>query len=267
MKNISIGLLFLINACNTAKQIQPLQTSPQNIAINGKLFTSLYQHYSAEYRALCLQAYNIARIKLDESLQHPTGKPRAIITDIDETIFDNSEYDLHVYLQGKGYEPATWYRWTDMAVADTIWGAPAFLKYAALQKVEIFYVTNREEREKNSTIINLRKYNFPNADKDHLLMQQTSSGKELRRQQIALTHNIVLLLGDYLADFSDLFYKKTTEERIANTSALSAEFGNKFIIIPNSVYGDWESAMYKYINNLTPAQKDSVIKIMAKTYK
>ena len=80
------------------------------------------------------------------------------------------------------------------------------------------------------------------------------------------THDIVLLLGDNLGDFSVLFDKKSQEEREANTLAAANEFGKKFIVLPNAVYGDWESALFRYNRQLNAIQKDSVIKASLKTY-
>ena len=73
-------------------------------------------------------------------------------------------------------------------------------------------------------------------------------------------------MGDNLGDFSSLFDKKSSEERLQNASVAAAEFGKKFIVLPNPVYGDWENSLYKYNYNLTPAQKDSVIKSVLKSY-
>ena len=51
---------------------------------------SMYWHKnSAEYKALCLQAYNIAKKKLEQELSKDYEKPLAIIADLDETILDN----------------------------------------------------------------------------------------------------------------------------------------------------------------------------------
>ena len=53
---------------------------------------SMYWHKnSAEYKALCLQAYNIARKNVDLELSKKHEKPLAIIADLDETIFNNYE--------------------------------------------------------------------------------------------------------------------------------------------------------------------------------
>jgi predicted secreted acid phosphatase len=73
-------------------------------------------------------------------------------------------------------------------------------------------------------------------------------------------------LGDNLGDFNSLFDKKTLDDREKNTNLSVADFGKKFILIPNPVYGDWESTLYKYSNTLTPAQKDSALKSVLKYY-
>jgi len=59
----------------------------------------LYMQKAGEYRALCYQAFNIARLRLDADFDKKNLKklpkamrkmPRAIMVDIDETVLDNS---------------------------------------------------------------------------------------------------------------------------------------------------------------------------------
>ena len=242
----SILFVLLFVACTSQRVVTTQQIQQSNLVNDGKLYASVYMQRAAEYHALCLQAYNIAHQRLDEILRTSSdSKPKAIITDIDETILDNSADEVHRDLQGKGFDPAEWNKWTAMAAADTIPGAFTFLKYAASKNVEIFYITNRDEKDKEGTLKNLQKFNFPNADNAHLFVRQNTSSKEARRQQVMADHDVVLLLGDNLADFSSLYdNRKPMEERLKATQELSAQFGNRFIVLPNPVYGDWESAMY-----------------------
>ncbi|MDP4262273.1 MAG: 5'-nucleotidase, lipoprotein e(P4) family [Bacteroidota bacterium] len=223
----------------------------------------------AEYKALCLQAYNIARLRLDEALKQPSSKPKAIITDIDETFLDNSPYSVHRALQGKDYDAASRTAWASLGIADTLTGALSFFNYAASSKVkvEVFYITNREEAEKQGTLQNLQLYHFPFTDEQHLILRKDISSKEPGRQQIAASYEILLFPGDNLADFSSLFdQRKTTEERTASVQQLGTEFGKKFIVLSNANYGGWEEAIYGNNFNLTPSQKDSAIKSNLKTY-
>jgi 5'-nucleotidase (lipoprotein e(P4) family) len=267
MKKIFIICLVVVSSCVVIKtNNEIITTSPSNsIVINGKLYTALYQQKSAEYKSLCFQAYNFAAIRLDQ-YQSKTNLPKAIITDIDETVLDNSPYAVHQALLGKEYEPQSWYEWSIQSNADSVPGAPNFLKYAASKGVEIFYITNRLENERQSTLVNLKKFGLPNADDNHLLLKSSTSGKEPRRQQVAATHEIVMLLGDNLADFSSLFDKKNPIDRFNNTVSSVIEFGNRFIIIPNPGYGDWESTLWDYNYKMTSAQKDSVYKSFLKSY-
>jgi 5'-nucleotidase (lipoprotein e(P4) family) len=261
-------LVTLLFACTAPKKSTTSQEiQPANIASDGKLFASLYQQRAAEYHALCLQAYNIARLRLDNLLitSSSAEKPKAIVTDIDETVLDNSPNEVHQDIRGKSFDPIEWKEWTSKAQADTVPGAFTFLKYAASKGIEIFYISNRDENDRTGTLQNLQRFSFPNADNAHLLLRQNTSGKEPRRQQVLAGHDIILLLGDNLSDFSALFDKKSYEERLRAAQQQAGEFGNRFIVLPNPVYGDWESALYQY-KPLTAAQKDSAIRQWLKTY-
>lgn len=260
-------LFLFFTACTTPKQIT-VSTPPAPLVADGKLWSSLFQQRAAEYKALCIQAFNIARWRVDESLLQTGTKPKAIITDIDETFLDNSPYAVHQAMQGKDYEAASWHDWTGRGIADTIPGGLGFFTYAASKNITIFYITNREEQERAGTLHNLQSYHFPFADNQHLVTRSASSGssKEERRRQVAADYDIILLLGDNLADFSSLFDKKTETERAANVQQVSAEFGKKFIVLPNANYGGWEDAVYDNSHSWTPAQKDSIIKSKLKNY-
>ncbi len=271
MKYCIIVVVLFIFSCKSTKEIaiKPpamlIQTLPQNTSLNGKLFSSIFQQRAAEYRALCLQGYNIARFQID-SYTSVSEKPKAIITDIDETILDNSAYAVHQAYQGAEYTSPTWYEWTDKSAADTMPGAAAFLKYVASKNIQVFYITNREDKERAGTLKNLQRFGLPNADEIHLYTKMGTSSKEVRRQQVMDRYEVVLLMGDNLADLNVLFDKKTEEERKQNTDILAGEFGKKFIVFPNVNYGDWESSMYKYDYKLSQLQKDSVIKSVLKSY-
>lgn len=266
-KYFSVFSLLFFGCTASVNVIQQNKETSNNglLPIEGKLYASLYQQRSAEYKALCLQAYNMATLRLNNYISK-SNLPKAIVTDIDETVLDNSPYAVHRALKGKEYEPQSWYEWTQKAEADSVPGAPAFLKYASSKGVEIFYITNREERERFSTITNLQKFGLPNADSTHLLLKSTTSGKEPRRQSVAAQYEIMMLLGDNLADFSSLFDKKTSEDRNTYVDLAHEDFGKRFIIIPNPGYGDWEGAMLKYNYKLSSAQKDSVYRTILKGY-
>jgi len=251
---IVIALLF--TACSSSKKAA--NTAMVN---NGKAWALLWQQRSAEYKALCFQAYNIARLRVDEAVKQPSAKPYALVTDIDETLLDNSPYDAKRAINNQDFTSQTWKAWTAKGIADTVPGAPSFLKYAASKGVEIYYITNRDEDERAGTLKNLELYNLPNADNGHLVLKSGPSSKENRRQQVLATHTIILLCGDNLPDFDALYDNMpTVQNRAETTQRLMQEFGHRYIVLPNPSYGDFESAWYNFNYKLTPAQKDSIIK-------
>jgi 5'-nucleotidase (lipoprotein e(P4) family) len=259
--------LIFIAAIISCRVSQPIaQHSASQLVVNGKIWTSLYQQKAAEYQALCYQAYNVAKLRLDAALQTSGNKPLAVVTDIDETMLDNSPYAVHQALRGKDYDAATWYEWTAKGTAEPLCGANTFFNYAASKGVVVFYITNRDEKERTGTLANLRKYNFPYADNEHLILKQAQSSKESRRQTVADKYDIVLLLGDNLADFSTLWDKKATDERSRNVELNKEEFGKKYIVLPNANYGGWEDAIYNNSYKLAPSQKDSALRANLKGY-
>jgi 5'-nucleotidase (lipoprotein e(P4) family) len=253
-----IILLFLFITVNA-------QNAPLSIANGGKLWSSLYQQRAAEYKALCFQAYNLAKLRLNEALKHKGKKPLAVVTDIDETLLDNSPQDAVRAINNQEFDLKAWKQWTAKGIADTVPGAPSFFKYAASKGVAVFYITNRDEDEREGTTKNLKLYGLPYADEKHIILKQGISSKEIRRQQIFAKYNVVLLCGDNLPDFDVLYDNKPSEEdRIAATEKLKKQFGSKYIVIPNPSYGDFENSIFKYNYKLSGAQKDSMIRSLIK---
>ncbi|HEY5463887.1 MAG TPA: 5'-nucleotidase, lipoprotein e(P4) family [Hanamia sp.] len=267
MKKIAlITVLFMTSCAGPRVSITNMNSNSSRTVIDGKLFATAYQQRSAEYKALCYQAFNIARLRIEQFNRERSPKPKAIMTDIDETILNNSLYEAHQLLQGKDYDDTSWVNWTSMGMADTIPGALHFLQFASASGIEIFYVTNRGENEREGTLKNLKKFNFPNADNEHLLLKGKSSSKEERKNQIAETHTIVMLMGDNMNDLSSLFEKKYPDERSKVADDFATQFGNRFIVLPNPVYGDWEFSLYHYNYGLSAEQKDSVLRTSLKSY-
>ena len=252
--------------CCSPAQKTTADINAGGLVVDGKMWSSLFQQKAAEYNALCYQAYNIAKQRIDEALQNHQGKPLAVVTDIDETVLDNSPYAVHRALQRKDYSPDSWYEWTAKGNATPMPGSLDFFNYAMSKGVTVFYITNRDEKERTGTLMNLKKFNYPFSDDEHLILRQATSSKESRRQAVAANYEIVLLLGDNLSDFSTLWDKKPAELRNKNVDDNAQLFGKKFIMLPNANYGGWEDAIYGNQYNLTPSQKDSAIRANLRSY-
>lgn len=228
--------------------------------VSHKLLPILWQQHAAEYRALCYQAFNLATERVEKIKKKRRGLPYVIITDIDETVLDNSPHEAHLIISKAEYNYASWKSWTDRSQATAVPGAIEFLQHAKSKGISIFYVSNRDSSEVGSTLLNLRKLNFPDADTTHLFFKTSTSSKEDRRLRIAKNYNVIMLLGDNLNDFLQVFEKKSNYDRVIEVDKLRTEWGKRFIVLPNAVYGEWENALYEYQRNLTPMQKEKILK-------
>ncbi|MEP6676416.1 MAG: 5'-nucleotidase, lipoprotein e(P4) family [Ferruginibacter sp.] len=219
----------------------------------------LWQQRSGEYKALCYQAFSLAKMKLNEKISMHTkdDKALAIVTDIDESVLDNSPQQAGDILHHRTYTESNWKDWTAKAVAGALPGAVAFFQYADKMGIQCFYVSNRRPEERTATIKNLADAGFPQADSLHVIMKDTTSDKELRRQKIRKQYTLALLLGDNLNDFDKMFYQQPAYTRCNLVRDNSALFGDLFIILPNAMYGDWESAIWNG-KKISPAEADKL---------
>ena len=255
--------LFL-SACVAALNIAAIsQQVAEKADLNYQTAAVLYMQKAAEYRALAYQAYNLARLRLDADLDKKNIQklpkdqrklPRSIVVDIDETVLDNSPSQASGIKTGRPYNQADWYVWGEMRKAKAIPGAVDFLNYAVSKGVKVFYISNRDEVQKAATIANLRTAGFIDISADNVLLRTAESGKDSRRAMAAAKHRVVMLIGDNLDDFTSAFERKSVADRFAEVEKTREEFGRRFIVLPNAMYGTWENAIYEY-GRLTEAQK------------
>ena len=223
----------------------------------------LFQQYAAEFRALTYQAFNIARMRIDEDVdkkhlkklpKSEQKKLRAVVVDIDETVLDNSPHQALLVKRKLPFTAQTWLEWGERRSAKAIPGAVEFLNYASGKGVRVFYVSNRFNTQKQATIDNLKSTGFPDVSEETVLLLTDNSSKEPRRQKILEKYRIVLLIGDNLNDLSDVFENNSVQDRFSATDNAKNLFGSKFIVIPNAMYGAWESAIYEN-KRLSEAEK------------
>ena len=93
---------------------------------------------------------------------------------------------------------------------------------------------------------NLADLNLPlRSDIDVVLSKNennwTSSDKGTRRTYVSKSFRIHVLIDDDLGDF---VAKDTPDNRVKLAKAHSGMWGNKWVLIPNPIYGSWESALY-----------------------
>lgn len=258
---LTVMVIVLASLIGVAGQVHG-SGSNTTLDLNEQLvMATLWIQTSAEFRALCYQSFNLARMNLDLFLGSYAGsKPVAVIVDADETVIDNSAYEAFLIGNDFGYSSKTWTPWMAAARATPIPGALAFLNYAKTKNVEIFYVTNRKMVGYEGTEKNLRALGFPYVDKKHLLLRTKSSDKQPRRDMVAKDYEIAFLMGDNLNDFLSVFSKKSIADRFTEVDKIKEIWGKKFIVLPNPTYGDWEGAIYKGDWGASAAEKNKMRK-------
>ena len=259
----SIVSTYFVTTSTVAQQATAEQTKKITADNEYQVASILFMQKAAEYRALSYQAFNLARMQLDADFEKRNLKSlpkaerkreRAVVVDVDETVLDNSPHQAFIVINQLPFTPDVWTQWVNRRKAKAIPGAAEFLTYASRKGVKVFYVTNRDEIHRQATIDNLKQTGFPDASDETLMTRATESGKEARRQKIMEKYRIVLLMGDNLNDLSNVFERKSVADRFAEVDKTRELFGKKFIVLPNAMYGDWESAIYEY-QRLTEAQK------------
>lgn len=216
----------------------------------------LYQQRAAEYTALCLQAYNLAKRMVDAALANPVltrdELPLAVITDLDETALDNSANEVHQFLGDSLYDPKEFNRWIKSEQAGAVPGSVDFFNYVdslsthGPKKIDIYYISNRDDSMVSYTLYNMKKLGFPQCNPTHFKFKTTTSSKESRRQEVLRDHQVVVLLGDNLIDLDAHFdgYQETAGQRMTQVYNLKDRWGDLYIVLPNADYGDWESYLY-----------------------
>ncbi len=285
-KLIIVTIIIMLASCATVRRTTaPVEDRTAPSATNLPLpdsmddqdhliLATLWFQKSAEMRALFYQCFRNAEIALkenlelsglnfpkadthdpDEIIQEDNQKPAAVVIDIDETLLDNSPYQGWQVLHKKAFNNDDWFRWVELARARPLPGAVEFTRYADSLGVEVFYVSNRMVKELEPTIKNMAEWGFADADSTHMLLKETTSSKAERRALIEKDYEILLLVGDNLADLSSIYEKRGPDYGFADVDADHRLFGTKYIVLPNPMYGEWLNDLLRAAPGITEQEK------------
>lgn len=229
----------------------------------------LWVKHAAEYDAVSRQVYQAAELALpkfiaDESWsalpwQVDAGHlPAAVILDLDQTVLNGVDFQLTYERPFSNEQHENWSRET------TAVSVPGFSKFAAAAMaagVDLFFVTNRpcESAVDNSaacpqeiTAIQDVSEVGINADADHVMLAYEHADwtkeKGVRRDFIAKTHRVIMVIGDDLSDFipcvrlvpaTPCTESATAANRDVLVSKQAAFWGNGWYILPNPIHGSW----------------------------
>jgi acid phosphatase len=204
---------------------------------------------------VALATFDAATRSLDAALADPSwnaeegtsdpSQPPAIIVDSDDTVFDNTPFEVRELKQGRTYDEKDWAQWVAEASGDAVPGAAQFLAHAKSRGVTVFYITNREAKEEAGTRQRIANLGFPlEANLDTILTrgereEWKSSDKSARREFVASQYRVLLLAGDDLNDFANA-RDKSVADRYTIVEDKRSWWGTKWFMVPNPMYGSWE---------------------------
>lgn len=219
----------------------------------------VWQTSSKEYRYLTKFAYQQA-IKVLNNAELPTSS-WTVVMDVDETLLDNSLYQVRLNRIGGSYASDTWAAWVAEEKAKEVPGALDFVKAVLAKGGKLALITNRNRTLDKHTWKNMRDLGFPITkdntclmgkapeDKSSINHKDIINDKDLRRAAItsgnASCYNpdgartsmygpaqIYMQVGDNIEDF-----KGVTQED-ADVAALLLN-SDVHVLLPNAMYGSW----------------------------
>jgi 5'-nucleotidase (lipoprotein e(P4) family) len=197
---------------------------------------------SAEHRALFLQVYRAASAHVEREAATRAPGSWAVVLDADETVIDNSLYQLERARAGLPFDSASWKAWCARREAVPLPGASAFLARVRALGGKTAIVTNRTAAECPDTEAVFRAHGLAY---DAMLCKADagSSDKNPRFEAVARGTTpaglppleLVAVVGDNILDFPG----RSQGLREQGDEAF-ADFGARFFVLPNPMYGSWE---------------------------
>lgn len=265
---------------NPVESNDPVAGKPgENVSslVHEDLDATAWVQTSAEYPSITLQTYRAAQTRLDAALADPdwtafaaqqdkltdeNGKPLppAVILDVDETVLDNSGFQAELIIKGGEYTPDIWHAWVEKRKARPIPGAKEFLDACRSAGVTTYLVTNREFKAEEATRKNLEDLELIPTDAPDIVLSKRekedwTSDKTSRREFVAATHRILLMVGDDLNDFAYAGKNHTAASRRKIAAENNVLFGDKWFMLPNPNYGGWERSLYQFDDRLPREKK------------
>jgi 5'-nucleotidase (lipoprotein e(P4) family) len=241
----SLGILAGGCAAKTQTTVAPAAPATPATASSSVAAPSAALHWvrdSAEYRALSLQAYGAATRHVEAVVPGRPAGSWAVVLDADETVIDNTQYEKERYAAGLQHDEGRWNAWVERRAAGPVPGAKAFLERVKALGGVVAIVTNRADAVCEATRDNLRSLGMPF---DVVLCKpEGQSDKNPRFESVAAgtakpglgPTEVVAFVGDNIRDFP-----KMDQKALLEGDAAFAEFGRRFYVIPNPLYGSWEA--------------------------
>jgi len=230
-------VLLLVAGCASSAVEAPPAAPP--LAAPELSLTIHWARSSAEFHAALVQTYAFAGRRLEELAAERAAGTWAVALDADETVISNSQFQKDLEASGEPFSREAWHAWARRREATALPGARAFLERVHDLGGRIAIVTNRDQAICPDTEANFRDLGLPF---DVILCRRDEGRKEPRWEQVENgiaapglpPLEILLWLGDNIQDFPNLGQDLRFEP-----DAAFADFGRKYFVIPNPMYGSW----------------------------
>ena len=188
---------------------------------------------SNEYKILCEQIYKNAWNNLSEELKKASNQS-AIIMDLDETVLDNSDYQVGLTEKNESYNPESWSVWVNLEEAKLVPGAKTFIDSVRTTETKLIFLSNRMAKNELPTMNNMIALDIYEEDDIFLLRIDKPDKKYVRRSEVLNgtgrfkdigPMKVLAYFGDARHDFPDPddYYS----------------FGQNMYMFPNPMYGKW----------------------------
>jgi len=188
---------------------------------------------SSEYKILCEQTYKNAWDNLSEVLKNANSQS-AIIMDLDETILDNSDYQVGLTEKNESYKPESWFVWVNQEEAKLVPGAKAFIDSVRTTKTRLIFLSNRMAKNELPTINNMKQLSIYEEEDIFLLRIDKPDKKHVRRAEVINGTGRIKEIGPLtvLAYFGDARHDFPDPDDYY-------QFGFNMFMFPNPMYGKW----------------------------
>jgi len=189
---------------------------------------------SQEYAALCRQTYQMAWESLKSDLRSSTI-PTAIVMDLDETVLDNSQYEVENFIKNEHFTMETWADWVNRAEAGVVPGAKAFIdSVRTLKNIRLIFISNRMAVRTGVTIENMKVLELFDPADIYLLARDSADKKPVRREEVFTGTGRMKDAGAFIvaAWFGDAIGDFPAEKN-------DPDFGHSWFVISNPMYGKW----------------------------
>jgi 5'-nucleotidase (lipoprotein e(P4) family) len=247
MLRTCISVAAFVTAAACAPTSAPVATAPAAPAAPATLSAPAtpdirWVRDSAEHHAALYQVYRLATARVEQAAAGQPAGSWAVILDADETVLDNSLYQLERFTLRLGFTAESWNGWVKRREATPLPGAAAFLARVRALGGKIAIVTNRLQSECEDTraVFDAHQLVF-----DAMLCRADGapSDKTPRFDAVAKGASpagsaplqIVAFVGDNILDFPRL----AQAIRSQGAPAFS-EFGVRYFLVPNPMYGSWQ---------------------------